>query len=148
MTRQELIDALRKAEGPDRSLDAEITVVTTPTQSTADDLIYFRTPTKADGCAPGTYWKHQRSGMSLHAAAPLTASLDAAISLVVMVDPELELHIIVDRGRGFANDPLFETEIMKQDGFAFDVIGEGESRATPAIALMIAFLESMEAAAK
>lgn len=76
---QERVDS---ATGPDRELDAAITVALTPTRRTDDDLIYLRLPTKYDKVAAGTYWLHQRSGMSLHTAAALTASVDAALALV------------------------------------------------------------------
>lgn len=78
----DLIRRVEEAKGPDRHIDAAITVATSPTIATDDDLIYFYVPTKDDRCAPGTYWRKSRSFSSLHTAAPFTASLDAALALV------------------------------------------------------------------
>lgn len=85
----DLIARLEKATGPDRELDAAIIVATTPTRSTADDLIYLTETRSDDQCAPGTYWLKQRSGASLHTAPELTASIDSALALVERCLPKL-----------------------------------------------------------
>jgi hypothetical protein len=86
-----LRDRVRAATGPDRELDAEITVALTPTVRTDDDLIYLRAVRRDEGEAPGTYWLHQRSGISLRSADRLTASIDAALALVERVLPGARL---------------------------------------------------------
>ncbi len=81
---KDLIARLEKAEGPDRELDGEIAVaigVDLP-EPMGDAPPYLKTPTMADGCAAGTYWLVQRSGMSLRTAPAYTASIDAALTLV------------------------------------------------------------------
>jgi hypothetical protein len=92
----DLKDLLARVEistGPDRELDAAIAVATLGTTSTEDDLIYHKAPARDDRCAPGTYWRKSRSGMSLHTSPPYTSSLDAALALVEEKLPGNRLHM-------------------------------------------------------
>lgn len=84
---ERLEEALDKAEGPSRELDAWIVVATTPARKTDDDLIYLRRVRKDDGCSEGTYWLHQRSGASLHTAPELTDSVDDVLALAQSLLP-------------------------------------------------------------
>ncbi len=79
-----LISRLEAAESGSRELDAEIAVaekIDLP-QPMGEAPPYLKMPAMADGCAPGTYWLVQRSGMSLRTAPHYTTSLDAARTLV------------------------------------------------------------------
>lgn len=80
----DLIRRVEEAKGPDRELDAEITVAIMGTTSTDDDLIYHRLPAKDDHCAPGTYWRKQRSGASLRTSAELTDFLAREFILQIL----------------------------------------------------------------
>jgi len=84
MTLLELAERVRASTGPDRELDAKIAVAVKwrARGPTADDHEYLSIPRKDDGCAPGTYWFHCRSGMSLRTAPEWCASIDAAMMLV------------------------------------------------------------------
>lgn len=84
MTLLELAERCEKATGPDRELDAAIIVacqhdLPAPMGECSASL---RLPHKDDRCEAGTYWLVQRSGMSLRTARSVTASLDAAMTLV------------------------------------------------------------------
>jgi hypothetical protein len=76
----ELAERLEKAAGPDRELDARITVA----MAAGTGLVELAGP----DCAPGTYWVTlDGGGKSLKTATPWTASLDAAMTLYIR-DPE------------------------------------------------------------
>lgn len=95
-----LIEKCGAATGPDRGLDAAIVVATTPTEDRGDDLIYLRQVRKDDQCAPGAYWRCSRSGMSLHTAPELTASIDAALALVERLLPGWGIRLEANLGYG------------------------------------------------
>lgn len=90
-----LLERVMKCEGPDRGLDAALTVALTQTvvvyakegAEYPDDITYLRETVRDDNCAEGTYWEKSRSGASLRSARPLTASIDAALGLVERVLP-------------------------------------------------------------
>lgn len=82
-----LISRVEKCTGPDRELDAAVEVATFPVFLSADENMYAKPCRRDDHCAPGHFWYVQRSGMSLRAAEPYTASLDAAVALVERVLP-------------------------------------------------------------
>lgn len=88
-----LLKRVEAATGPDRELDAAIHVALSRTIATDDDLIYFSVPTKEDRCAPGTYWRKSRSGMSLRTSDLYTSSLDASLALVEEMLPGAEYQI-------------------------------------------------------
>lgn len=77
-----LIERVEKATGPDRELDAAIEVAMLGTTHMPDDLIYYKTTTRADHCLPGAYWRVSRSGEYLRTSEKYTSSLDAALALV------------------------------------------------------------------
>ena len=78
----ELAERCEKAEGPDRELDARITVACFKKQN--DEWGEFaKMPTPHDhDIAQGCYWLCARSGDSLRTAETLTASLDAITALI------------------------------------------------------------------
>lgn len=71
------------ADPKDYRLEAEIAVaLKIGTRGvTDDDHEYLTLPSKEEGCAPGTYWFHCRSGKSLRTAPHFLGSTDAALSL-------------------------------------------------------------------
>lgn len=137
MTRAEILDALRNAKGPDRELDAWIYckfILSNLRPAREDDhLDKYGYPLIAGliRCRTG-----------ILSALPYTSSLDTAIALVERVRPGCEW--LIDKGKLTDHKPFYGAQIMIKDGDAHDVIGEGEYNATPAIALLIALLESME----
>jgi hypothetical protein len=74
---------VRTAPLPDRKLDAEIAVALNIgcRGLLPDDHEYLSPVRGDDGCAPGTYWFHCRSGKSLRTAPEFTGSVDAALTL-------------------------------------------------------------------
>ena len=129
-----LSERVMSLSGPDREVDAEIAVFLKHgcRANLADDLEYLSMPNKYDpgpGVAPGHYWFHCRSGMSLRSAPNYTASIDAAMTLV----PEGYKHWNLGGSptRGFAGAGLYGAVIDDQ------FYGEAQ---TPALALCAAAL--------
>lgn len=78
----ELIARLEYATEGSRELDAAIAVATFHETHGADDLIYALPTIENDLCAPGTFWRKSRSGLSLRTAQLFSSSIDAALTLV------------------------------------------------------------------
>lgn len=78
-----LIARLEAAEVGGGELDAAVTVALQLDAKgvTADDHEYLQATVRSDECAPGTYWRCARSGMSLRTSDPITTSIDAALAL-------------------------------------------------------------------
>lgn len=82
-----ILERLKAATGPDREIDAAITVALCSPIKLTDETVHLRIPRKDDDCASGTYWYVSRSGMSLRTSEPLTASLDAIRALTERIFP-------------------------------------------------------------
>ncbi|MEN5229028.1 hypothetical protein [Brevundimonas naejangsanensis] len=138
-----LIARLEAAEVGSRELDAAVTVALQLDARgvTVDDHEYLRATVRSDECAPGTYWRCARSGMSLRTADPVTTSLDAALALA---DRVLEgwLWTVGTERRG--SDIFASAD-------AYDVNGDGDAEwfcqteaTTPSLALCIAILRAKQ----
>lgn len=127
-----LADRCEAATGSDRELDAHIAVGLGigARGLLSDDHEYLIRTRKDDECAPGTYWFQCRSGRSLRTAEPYTASLDAAMTLV------LEGHAFTIYSDGCAGVAPVEAD----DTPVADVWA-----ATPALALCAAALRARAA---
>ena len=79
-----LAERWERAQAPDRELDADTAVALNigARGVLPDDHEYLSRIRKDDGCAPGTYWFHCRSGKSLRTALTYTASLDAVRTII------------------------------------------------------------------
>lgn len=135
-----LLDRVRKAEGPDRDLDAMILVAITPTLSTSDDLRYAML--RDSDCSPGTYWIKQRSGASLRTAPTLTSSLDACLSLLRECLPGWRWYMAMGRSR--PDEPLYGASLLAPGRSADDepdVIAEHEHG--PSLALLDCILQAI-----
>lgn len=138
---KELIERLKKAEGPDADLDAAIAVAVFETVKTDDDLIYAKIPHEEDKCAPGTYWRKSRSGYSLHTAPRYTESVDAARTLV----PE---GLIIEIKTGDLGGGYSSASVLKWGPFGKDkLLGFAElpTAENAALVLCIAALEARAA---
>lgn len=131
MTISELIEKLEKATGPDRELDAEIAVLITKSarMPSADD--------RFEKCEAGTFWVRSAHGLSLHDAAPYTASLDAAMTLVPHVEPRTHWHL-----RCYPHGCY---SAIVSDAYPVGTHYGGQHMTSPAIALCIAALKARTA---
>lgn len=125
MTRAELIEALKSAKGPNVKLDGFIVEACGGARN--KNSIH---PHRAFGRMPGD------DGEGYYCLPELTASLDAAISLVERVRPDADWRI-----ESFSKYFIAEVDGVSTD----DNNGPPYYPATPALALLIALLESMEA---
>jgi hypothetical protein len=143
-----LIERLENAEGPSRELDASIAVAIgwKLPQPMGEAKPYLKMPTKADGCAVGTYWLMQRSGASLRTAPKFTESIDPAMTLVPEGwDWNLSSNNVACICRDYADAfaPVFWSQKFEPPRVSWDKrIG---TVATPALALSIAALRARQA---
>jgi len=131
MTHAEIIAALQNAKGPDRALDAAIEIALTYPRVLKDETVHARTMRKEEGHPPGVFWYVSFSGKSMRTADPYTASLDAIVALVESKRRGWSWSIYSD-----GTAALWEN--LEQDNM------QVEAGATPAIALCIALMKSME----
>lgn len=130
-----LIARLEAAEVGGGELDAAVTVALQLDAKgvTADDHEYLQATVRSDECAPGTYWRCARSGMSLRTSDPITTSLDAALALAERVLPDAS--VTINTGSGWAR-------LLTKDG-RYDYGFFASARApSPAVALCIAILKA------
>ena len=130
MTLPELIAALEAATEPSRELDAEIAIAV---RLAPEGPGWWRSK-------PTWTWKHASHGPNVEpwAAPNYTASLDAALTLVPG-----GLFWGVSAGKLTPREPLYGASILApKDNALGDVLGEGESSASAAIALCIAALRA------
>ena len=95
----ELAARILSAPKLDRALDAEIAVVLNigARGLLPDDHEYLSTVRRDDGCAPGTYWFHCRSGKSLRTAPEFTGCVTTALTLkdvewLIDIEQLFDLH--------------------------------------------------------
>ena len=144
-----LSERVMSLSGPDREVDAEIAVFLKHgcRANLADDLEYLSMPNKHDpghGVAPGHYWFHCRSGMSLRSAPNYTASIDAAMTLVPEGDPAFSATFWRLGNDGEGADPAeFKAEILLCSMLTSKRLSATAS--TPALALCAAALLAREA---
>ena len=131
-----LIERLEAATGPDQELDATIV-------AHLNNASVRRYPPQTD-FGPGARWQfwsldgaHFLGNESKFPVPPLTASLDAALALVERVRPGAWIE--VSGPRKYLNIPTPSPGRWRAE--ADDGIGWG---ATPAIALLIALLRTLE----
>lgn len=136
-----LIAKLEAAEKGSRELDAEIAVAIFDEAVAKDDLIYAKLPhPRYDDCAPGTFWRHSRSGASLHTAPRYTTSLDAALTLVPegwWADVFTPIGVNPAQGNLWTGEPPYYQD-QETEGFA----------PTPVLALCIAALKARRSSQK
>ena len=120
-----LIEKLEQAEGPKRELDFWLSVrVFDPSSHTDDEL-------QADIELVGI------EGMVIEA--PFTSSIDAAVSLAERVLPGC--FYLASKGKTRHDEPLYAAQIM----FGTDeVMGEAESDASLAVAIVAATLRALQ----
>jgi hypothetical protein len=120
---QELLARVEKAERPDRELDCAI-----------ECALFGGSPMPRD---PDRVHRVDGNGYGYtQAFAPYTASLDRALALVARVLPKHDWRLATD-----ADGTLFDALIYA--GRGGDALGEGESRTTPALALLAALLKAL-----
>lgn len=132
-----VIEALEKATGGSRDLDAWIAVTVHKTVSTANDLIYARRRDPGEDASHlGDYFLKSRSGASVQVSPHYTSSIDAALTLVPEEDTRNFEVCLEQTKRGV---PRWNATIghMHYDAF------EG-CHVSPAIALCIAALRARQ----
>lgn len=144
---------LAEAKEGSRELDALLHVATFNEPHGPDDLIWASVPVRDDHCESGTYWRHARSGMSLHTAPNYSTSLDAALALVSRVRPEWRCGF--EQAGMFDHSPLCEAWVWPfEDSFEPDWQNGDEgyrscpngfrgAGVTPALALCHAIIRSL-----
>lgn len=88
-----ILERLKAATGPDREIDAAITVALCSPIRLSDETVHLRIPRKDDDCASGTYWYVARSGMSLRTSESITGSLDAIRALTERLLPGTYMRV-------------------------------------------------------
>lgn len=145
----ELIERLKKAEGPDREIDQALwEAVTGECTHRNTHFVYLENDEReleCSDCGADTYGKDKWSG--------LTSSLDAALSLVERKLPgwkrELEEHVPTDKWPHavFGNHYWTATIISPEwDGSGGDWRAAEECGKTPALAVYLALLRALSAA--
>lgn len=120
MNLSEIIEALEKAEGPSRDIDADIAIAT-------------------GKVASRDYWSidYLKAGI----VSEYTASVDAALALAERLIPGVWYHIA--KGKTRVDEPLYGAAMMLGD----EPIGQGEHETSQAIAIVLATLKAIQAKA-
>src|SRR5258705_13336342 len=116
-----LLSRLQSAIGPSRELDAEIAL--------ANEWTHERLPTDSR-----PWWRKPGARFTEQCLEPprYTESIDAALTL----RPKGS-YWIVGEGMTRPNESLYGAQIMRANMREVELLGEGESDVTPAIALLI-----------
>lgn len=140
MTLPELIEALEKATGPSRELDAQIAAVVEPYRFDAPGFTPERPIPEFDLDKSEGAIRFRKGGiMDLRFFPPVTGSADEALALAERLIPGAWYHLA--KGKTRVEEPLYGAALM----FGDEPIGLGEHDASQAIAICIASLKALQA---